>query len=110
MSEAMDKITAHWRQLAGELRNIEVPEWEMTIHYRPANMRERGRIETALEDEGEHAAAVVALIVLARDEKGERLFHDADAVELMRKADPTVIARVAAALLAGPSPEDVEKN
>ena len=103
---AIDKVTAHWASVSA-LRQIEVPEWELTVWYRPPNVAERMRLERALKEDGDHAAAVEAVVLLARDDAGQRIFRDADKPELMRKADPAVITRLATAMMSGPDPEEV---
>jgi len=109
MSDAIDRITSHWRTRA-RMRKIEVPEWGITIHYRPPNIAQRINLEKALKERGDHAAAVEAVLLLALDEQGRRIFSDGHRAELMHEADPDVIVRVAGELMQGPDPEAVEKN
>ena len=109
--DVMGRITAHWRQRA-RLRPIQVPEWGMTVHVRPPNMAELAEIGRVSEEEGEHAAAIRAIVLLARDEHGRPIFQRGHEAELMREADPQVILRLSAEILRPPAEaaEDAAKN
>ena len=109
MSGAIEKVTAHWRQVATR-RKVHVPEWGVDVWYRPPNIAERIRLEKVLNEKGDHAAAVEAVLLLAQDEAGNRLFSDGERPELMREADPDVIVRLAGMMMSPPDPEEIEKN
>ena len=108
---ALDNVTAHWESVSG-LRAMDVPEWGMTIHFRPPNVREAVQIERELQRGGNVSAALMTLVVLARDADGKRLFSDADRAELERKADASVIMRLAAEMFPSDdlTAEDAKKN
>jgi hypothetical protein len=94
MSDLIEKAKCHFRErLSAGLGSVHVPEWDVTIHFRPLNLRERDRIHRfAAQDSLE--ALVETLIVRALDGDGKPLFKSVHRTELMREVDPAVIARV----------------
>jgi len=99
---AIDKAKAHFSAIG--MLSIEVPEWELIIHYYPLTLFERREL---LKDGRTDADA---LILKARDETGARLFREADRDDLMRRVDDAIVRRIAAALTAAPSVKEQEKN
>jgi len=109
----IDQIREHFDRQG--VRTVEVPEWgneqgPLVIHTHPLNMAEKQKIAQAGERDGRLMSLVHALILKARDSKGEPIFTVADKKMLAERADPEVIARVVTELMYTPSPEDMEKN
>ena len=82
-------------QIGGELKSIEVPEWETTVYYKTvSNFVEEQKI-IELHNKGELVGALVeTLIQKARHADGKKMFSNADRDVLMREVDPNVIIRV----------------
>lgn len=96
MSKVLDKATAHFRnQIGGEMKSIEVPEWETKIFFKTVtNLREEGRI-LELSQQGKSVEALVEnLIVRARNEDGSKMFGVADKMVLLNEVDPKVLIRI----------------
>lgn len=96
MNKVLDKATAHFRnQISGEMRMIDVPEWEAKIYYKAAvSLKEEGKI-LELTQQGKTVEALVeSLIVRARNEDGTKMFNFADKAALLNEVDPKVLIRV----------------
>jgi hypothetical protein len=96
MSKVLDKATAHFRnQISGEMRTIEVPEWETKIYFKSVtNLREEGKI-LELNQQGKSVEAVVeSIIIRARNEDGTKMFTVADKMVLLNEVDPKVLIRI----------------
>ena len=96
MSKVLDKATAHFRnQIGGEMKSIEVPEWETKIFFKTVtNLREEGRI-LELSQQGKSVESLVEnLIVRARNEDGSKMFGVADKMVLLNEVDPKVLIRI----------------
>lgn len=95
-----NKITKHYQGLIqGEMREVSVPEWDMTIYFRTANSFAVESKVIELQAQGKIVEALVAsLIGKARDKDGKLIFTEADKLMLMNEADPNVIVRVASAI------------
>lgn len=109
----IDQVRAHFDAQA--VRQIDVPEWgadgtPLTIHFRPLNLAEKQRILRAGDNEGRLMSLIEALLIKALDAEGKPLFTIADKKFLRERADPDVIARVVAEMMASASIEDAAKN
>lgn len=92
----LNKARNHYReQLSGEMKSIEVPEWETTIHYKTlSNFIEEQKV-IDLHGKGNLVEALVeTLIQKAYSADGKKMFKAADRDVLMREVDPNVIIRV----------------
>lgn len=107
VSKVTEAAIAHFES-KGE-KKIHVPEWDVTIHAKPLNMREKAQIFKGVAD-NDLKALVDVLILKATDADGNRLFSAEDKHPLLRKADPDVIARVATEILDAPSVEELAGN
>lgn len=112
----LDKATAHFRnRISGEMKSIEVPEWECKIYFKEANtMREEAKL-VELAQQGKTVEALVeTLITKARNQDGSKMFSIADKATFMNEVDPNVIIRVVADMNSAASQDfnsaDVEKN
>jgi hypothetical protein len=116
MSKILEKATAHFRnQISGEMKCLEVPEWEAKIYYKTVNnLRDEGKI-LELTQQGKSVEALVeSLIIKARNEDGTKMFSAIDKTTLMSEVDPKVLVRVVGEIN-NVSPEDLsvgeaEKN
>lgn len=115
MSKVLDKATAHFRnQISGEMKVIQVPEWETRVYYKSVtNLKEEGRI-LELSQSGKTVEALVeSLVVRARNEDGTKMFTMPDKITLMNEVDPKVLIRVVSEMNSVEldlSAEAVEKN
>lgn len=97
---AIDKIAQHWQQaIAGDMTKIRVDEWDMDIYIKRAYaFKDESRV-MKLQSQGEPVEALVeTVIVKALDKNGKRIFNDADKVNLMNEADPSVILKIVTAI------------
>ena len=100
MSKIIEKATAHFRnQISGEMKMIEVPEWECKIFYKSANtLRDEGKI-LELSQQGKTIEALVeSLIIRARNEDGTKMFTSADKMIFMNEVDPKILIRIVGAM------------
>jgi hypothetical protein len=96
MSKVLDKATAHFRnQITGEMKVIDVPEWECKIYYKTAtNLREEGKI-LELSQQGKTIEALVeSLIIRSRNEDGSKMFTTAEKMIFMNEVDPKILIRI----------------
>ncbi len=112
---ALQNALTHFKsKLAGELKKIAVPEWNIDVYYRgTSSMATEAKI-LSLTTSGKTAEGLVESIVQkAMDEDGKRLFKDTDRATLMHEADPQVLIKVATALNNATSEDsiaDIEGN
>jgi len=96
MSNVLEKATAHFRnQISGEMKTIEVPEWETKIWFKSVtNLREEGKI-LELNQQGKSVEAVVeSIIIRARNQDGTKMFTIADKMVMLNEVDPKVLIRI----------------
>lgn len=98
MSGILDKARAHFRaKLDGEMLSCEVPEWGLTVFWKPLNLKQQNKIYKHLADKS-LIALVETLIIRARNIDGDLLFKPIDKTELMTSVDPGVINRIVEAM------------
>ena len=97
MSKTLEKIASHYQKaIAGDLEKITVKEWDMDIYCKKTYAFKDEAKVIELQQQGQTVEALVeSLIVKALDKDGKKLFHDADRINLMNEADPSVIIKVA---------------
>ena len=97
MSKTLEKISNHYQKaIAGDLEKIKVEEWDMDIYCKRTYPFKDEAKMIELQSQGKTVEALVeSLIVKALDKDGKRLFFDADRVNLMNEAAPSVIIKVA---------------
>jgi hypothetical protein len=96
MSKIIEKATAHFRnQISGEMKSVDVPEWETKIFYKTAtSLKDEGRV-LELTQQGKTVEALVeGLIIKARNEDGTKMFTVADKATLLNEVDPRILIRV----------------
>lgn len=113
MSKVLEKATAHFRnQISGEMKTIDVPEWECKIYFKSiTSLKEEGKI-LELSQQGKSVEALVeSLVVRARNEDGSRMFTMADKMILMNEVDPKILIRIVGEMNSvNFNLEDTEKN
>lgn len=92
----IDRVTGHFAALQAKV--IHVPEWGVTVHATPITVADMDVIDRA---KGAGAKAVAILMRKARDERGEPLFAPTEEWDLLNKADPRVVDRVALEIFSG---------
>jgi hypothetical protein len=106
----MDKIKSHYREtISGELKAIEVPEWEMTMYYkRGTNFQTESKV-MELQNAGKTAEALVQVMInRCLDEEGKRIFNEHNKQELMRSADPKILLQIVSQINDEDDPVSVE--
>lgn len=94
--DLMGKIRSHYSStVSGELKEIEVPEWETTFYYkRGTNFQQESKV-MELQNAGKTAEALVQVLVNRMlDSEGKRVFNEHNKAELMRNADPKVLLSI----------------
>lgn len=115
MSKVIERATAHFRnKISGEMKSIEVPEWETKIYFKTVStLKDEGRI-VELSQQGKTVEALVeSILIRARNEDGSRMFGVGDKATLMNEVDPAVIIRIAGEINGASvvdSMEQAEKN
>ncbi len=77
-------------------QKVEIPEWKGHVYVRALNGAERDALERMVGSDGFNRATLVAFCTV--DEKGERLFSDADVAKLSTKNGEALGRIVVAAL------------
>ena len=96
MSLVLQKAKNHFKeQLDNGFKEIDVPEWDCKIHYKPMNALQRDKIMKLVLQNEMFGAAVEAVLMRSLDADGKRMFSDADRSTLMRSVDPSIIDRIA---------------
>lgn len=114
MSKVIEKATAHFRnKISGEMKFIEVPEWECKIYFKKSStLKEESKI-LELSQQGKTVEALVeSLIIRARNEDGTKMFSMPDKITFMNEVDPAIIIRIAGEMngISLDTLEDAEKN
>ena len=97
----LGNATAHFKSaLSGELKSVEVPEWDTTIYWKIGglNFASQNKI-MELTSSGKSAEALVEMLILrSLDSEGKKMFKLMDKQEIMREVDPNVILKVVSAM------------
>ena len=109
--ELIERIKNDYREkLQAGPKIITVPEWgeskkkPLKIYVWPANLKVRDKINRYVQA-GSPESLVEALVLRAMDEDRKPLFRPGDKSELMRMADPDLIARIVREMNAVPDDE-----
>lgn len=108
----MENATKHFKeQLSGDLLQIEVPEWDAIIWFKPAfTFAQQEKIITLSNDGKMVEALVETLIVRSLDKEGKRIFTHASKPRLMNEVDPNIIIRVVTEMNQEIKDEDLGKH
>lgn len=92
----LDNAKDHYKsQLAGGLIEIDVPEWNGKVYFKPAATFKQQQKIFEYTQKGNMAEALVeTLMQRALTAEGKKMFSFADRVVLMNEVDPEVIVRV----------------
>lgn len=113
--DVMSKIRTHYREtVSGELKEIEVPEWDTTFYYkRGTNFQTEAKV-MELQNAGKTAEALVQVLInRLLDDEGKRVFNEHNKADLMRNADPKVLLQIVSQINDDDDPisvEDAGKN
>ncbi|SHE68098.1 hypothetical protein SAMN02745157_0699 [Kaistia soli DSM 19436] len=108
----IDRVQRHYDDLGR--KSIDVPEWgedntPLKIYWTPLTALQHRKIVTG--EDGRTAKLLVSVLIMkAEDGDGRRIFKEEDRGVLMSKVDLHVITRVANAILAERTIEELEKN
>jgi len=110
----LSNATKHYKaQIAGDMNNFEVPEWDTTIYYRTiTNLKAETEIVELSRQGKSTEALVMSIINKARKDDGSLMFSKHDKDVFMNEVDPKVVLRVASRLNGDPLPQvsEVAKN
>ena len=115
MNNVLKNATAHFKnKIGGEMKKVEVPEWDTTIYFKASNtLKEEGNL-IKLAQQGETIEALVeTLITKARHEDGSKMFKPVEKQIFLNEIDPDVLIRVVGqinTLSRAETVEEVEKN
>jgi hypothetical protein len=106
----LSKATGHFKEkLSGEMKSIDVPEWDTTIYYKSVSTFVQQQKVIELHAKGKMVDALVeTLIGRCLDKDGKKVFTAADRDVLMREVDPNVIIRVCTAINEEQASEDAD--
>ncbi len=112
--DILKKAKAHFNEhVIGDLKTIEIPEWDTTIYFRNGtNFAQEAKV-IELQNAGKSAEALVQVLInRALDKDGKKLFSDHQKAELMNSVDPAVILKVVTEINSNktPSIEEAEGN
>jgi len=99
LQQLMGRIRGHFVEVRKQLHHIPVEEWgvdgkPLDIYVKPPTLNELNRVDE-FRREGRFTMMAGLIVVRALDKDGKRIFGDAMVGELMKKADPEVVGRIA---------------
>ena len=105
----IDTAISHFSSKA--VREIYVPEWDVTLYSKNLSLEEKGKWLTRANGSATEYM-VCAVIFGLSNEKGENVFDIGDKPKLMKSVDPEIVARLSNFVLAEDSvtEEEREKN
>jgi hypothetical protein len=103
--DAIDLVREHFASLG--TKQIEVPEWKLTIYASPVTLAEKNRLYRKSR-ESDMELLVDIVIMKACDAEGKKLFTLDHKITLLNRADSNVLARVANAILSDEAPKAEE--
>lgn len=86
-------------QLGNDLLSVELPDYELTVYFRPVTnlMQQQKVIE--LHQQGKIVEALVETVITrALDADGKKMFSSADRDELLREVNPDFVIQIATAI------------
>jgi len=89
----IDDIRARYETIG--LFPIEVPEWSATLYFNVIPSAVVDSVTKGLRTDQEFEKYVRLIVATARDADGAKVFAIGDRADLMRKAEPRVITRIA---------------
>lgn len=106
----LDKAKEHFS--THEVSSVDVPEWDVTIFWKPWTVAERQKVYGAVKASGRDAElSARVLIAKALEKDGKPMFGLDDLRALTTSVDATVVERIALAIIGvQPTVEEAEKN
>lgn len=106
----INNARGHFKEkLSGEMKSIEVPEWETTVYFKSVSTFVQQQKVIELHAKGKMVDALVeTLIGRSLDKDGKKMFGPGDRDILLREVDPNIIIRVCTAINAEQASEDSE--
>lgn len=106
----LDKARDHFATI--ETKSLPVPEWDMTVYWRPWTVNERQKVWGAIKASGKEAElSARVLITKALDKDGKPIFGVNDLRTLCFEVDSAVVEQIALAIIGEPATAgDIEKN
>jgi len=92
-----DRAKAHFAERG--TGKVEVPEWEATIYYKTPNLATLKAVFAEAQGDNIEAQARV-VVACAMDDAGAKIWSKAEYRDLMTSVDPSIVARIANAILA----------
>lgn len=107
----IEKAKQHFLdKLQGEMKSVEVPEWDVTVYFKPLTLTQQDRIYKYLR-QGSLEALAETLIVRALHEDGSKMFKAVNKTEFMSMVDPGVVNKIVLAMAEDEDDlEDLEGN
>lgn len=97
----LDKAKEHFEAI--ETKNLHVPEWDITVHWRPWNLNERQRVFGAVQASGkQQELSARVLIAKAVDKDLKALFNLGDLRALTLEVESAIVDRIAVAIIGEP--------
>lgn len=91
------------------MSQIEVPEWETTVYYRPAITLAQQTKVLEFHNKGKLVDALVeTLIVRARHEDGKPMFQSGERQIIINEVDPDVLTRIVTEMNVGSNKAEAE--
>lgn len=108
----IDRVKEHFENQG--IKKIEVAEWgeegkPLIIYSKPFTLAEKRNLFKGAKND-DLGVLVDAIVLKARDEKGDKIFKIDDKHTLLNSADPEVIAKVATQMLNTLTYEEAEKK
>lgn len=96
MSKVLQNATAHFKnQVAGEMKSVEVKQWDTTIYFRPVTTFAQQMKVIEYTAKGDQASALIETVIQrCLDENGKKVFTHADWDVLMNQVDPEVLISI----------------
>ena len=109
--DLMSNIRRHYAEtVSGEMKEIEVPEWDTTFYYKKGtNFQQEAKV-MELQNAGKTSEALVQVLVnRLMDADGKRIFNEHNKQELMKNADPKLLLQIVSQINDDDEPVSVEK-
>ena len=96
----INNAASHFKEkLSGEMKSIEVTEWNTTVYYKSVSTFVQQTKVIELHAKGKMVEALIeTLIGRSLDKDGKKMFTQGDRDILMREVDPNVIIRICTAI------------
>lgn len=107
MGSAIEAVKGHYSSLAR--KKIPVPEWGLDIYARPTTLADVAKVKAYCDGDLDKWYAA-AIVVMAEDESGNRLFGLGDMNDMVKNSDSDLVLAVGAKILSKATPEQQAGN